>query len=58
MKYKTVIEIVCDARDEDEAMHTAGEYLRGNMEPGIKMNSRTKKMFSMNGIRDKVSAFL
>ena len=58
MKYKTVIEVVCDARDKVEAMHTAGEYLRGNTEPGIIMSSRTKKMFTVNRLREKVSAFL
>ncbi|MDD4957138.1 MAG: hypothetical protein PHH49_03395 [Candidatus Omnitrophica bacterium] len=37
MLYRTVIEIICDAANEDEACHTAGEYLRGNEEFGIEM---------------------
>ncbi|MGB2601169.1 MAG: hypothetical protein WBD00_07685 [Candidatus Omnitrophota bacterium] len=46
MKYKTVIEIVCDAYDEDEAYHIAGEYLRGNEEFGIMMTCKTDRVSS------------
>ncbi|MBD3425827.1 MAG: hypothetical protein GF409_01195 [Candidatus Omnitrophica bacterium] len=44
MKYKTVIEIVCDAYDEDDACHIAGEYLRGNEEFGVLMTFNTHSM--------------
>ena len=58
VKYKTVIEVYCDARNEDEAMYTAGEFLRGNVQPGVEMSSRTKKVFSLSSIREKVAAFI
>lgn len=58
MKYKTVIEVYCDARDKDEAMHTAGEYLRGNVQPGVKMFSRTKKVINFNSLREHVTAMM
>ena len=41
MKYKTVIEIVCDAANEEDAYHTAGEYLRSNDEVGTVMVCKT-----------------
>ena len=37
MKYKTVIKIVCDAYDADDAFNTAGEYLRGNVDANVIM---------------------
>ena len=46
MKYKTVIEITCDAHDEEEAYHTAGEYLRGNGDREIFMECKTLQMAS------------
>ena len=57
MKYKTVIEIVCDVFDEDDAYHAAGEYLRGNYDSDIIMTCRTSsllghriKMFGIVGV--------
>lgn len=41
MKYITVIEVICDAPDADEAYNMAGEYLRGNEEHGVSMHCRT-----------------
>ncbi|MBD3380257.1 MAG: hypothetical protein GF408_07340 [Candidatus Omnitrophica bacterium] len=41
MKYITVIEIICDAPDEEEAYNTAGEYLRGKEDFGVSMTCRT-----------------
>ena len=37
MKYKTVIEVVCEAENKDEAMDVAGEFLSGQIENGVKM---------------------
>ncbi|MBD3426330.1 MAG: hypothetical protein GF409_03750 [Candidatus Omnitrophica bacterium] len=46
-RYRTVIEVVCEAYDEDEAYNTAGEYLRGNcMDDGIMLECRT---FELSG---------
>ena len=44
MKYKTVIEIVCDVFDEEDAYHAAGEYLRGNYDSNIIMTCRTSSL--------------
>lgn len=41
MKYRTIIELVCNAPDKEEANHAAGEYLRGGIDSGIEMRSRT-----------------
>jgi hypothetical protein len=41
MKYRTVIEIICDDTDADNASFTAGEYLRGNVDTGVFMSCRT-----------------
>ena len=41
MRYKTVIEVVCDAANEEDAYHIAGEYLRSNDEVGTIMVSKT-----------------
>lgn len=44
MKYRTVIELVTEAEDTNEAMDIAGEYLRGNFENDVKMKCRTKPL--------------
>ena len=41
MKYKTIIELICDAVDRDEATNVAGEYLRGEVDFGVSMKCRT-----------------
>ncbi len=41
MKYVTIIEVICDASDEEEAYNTAGEFLRGNEDHGISITCRT-----------------
>jgi len=46
MKYKTVIEIVSDAADRNEAVDIAGEYLSGNIMSGVRMKCRTKASYT------------
>ncbi len=41
MKYRTVIEIITEAKDKHEAMDIAGEYLNGGIETGVRMKCRT-----------------
>jgi len=41
MKYKTVINIFTDADSKDEAVDIAGEFLRGNLESGVRMKCST-----------------
>lgn len=46
MKYRTIVEIVCDSYSEEDAAHTAGEYLRGNVCcEGVKMVTYTRSIF-------------
>jgi len=41
MKYRTVIEIIAEAKDKNEAMDIAGEFLNGGIESGVHMKCRT-----------------
>ena len=41
MQFKTTIQIITEAKDKDEAMEIAGEYLSGNLNTGIDMQCRT-----------------
>ena len=36
MKFKTIIELICDAADKDDAMNIAGDYLRGEEDFGVR----------------------
>lgn len=42
MRFKTTIEIISDAKDKDEAMDIAGEYLSGNLVSGVNMKCITR----------------
>lgn len=44
MRYRTVIEVVCDAYDREDAIHVAGEYLRGEEDFGVVMTCRTSSL--------------
>ena len=44
MKYRTVIELVVEADNEHEATDIAGEYLRGDLESGVRMKFSTKPL--------------
>ena len=37
MKYRTVIELICDATDKEDAINISGEYLRGRVDFGVQM---------------------
>ena len=41
MKYKTTIKLVTEAKDKNEAMEIAGEYLSGNLATGVDMKLHT-----------------
>ena len=45
MKYRTLIEIICEAADKDEAYNIAGDYLRGQVDFGIEMRCKTAKLW-------------
>jgi len=42
MKYKTIIEIVTDAENKNEATEIVGEYLSGNIVSGVRMRCSTR----------------
>lgn len=46
MKYRTVIELVCEASDKDDASNLAGDYLRGDIDFGVDMRCRTTSLAS------------
>ena len=54
-KYKTVIEVVCEAEDKGEALDVAGEYLRGSIDSGVMMRCKTAPLcntsrMTLNGL--------
>jgi hypothetical protein len=51
MKYRTVIELICDAADKDDAFHTAGEYLRGEVESGVDMRCKAVSLKTHRMVR-------
>ena len=55
-KYKTTIEIVCEAEDRKEAVDVAGEYLRGSIGSGVIMRCRTKPVGT--GLKFAVTGFM
>ena len=46
MKYRTIIEVIADADNQEEALDLAGEFLRGEIEDGVKMKCSTKPLRS------------
>lgn len=46
MRYKTIIEIVSDAEDKNEAMEIVGEYLSGNIVSGVEMRCNSKPAYN------------
>jgi len=41
VRYKTIVEVVTDGDNEDEALDKAGEYLRGNYNADLPLRVRT-----------------
>ena len=48
MKYRTVIEVVTEAKDKSEAVEIVGEYLSGDILSGVEMKYSTR---AVNGVR-------
>ena len=46
MKYRTVIEILCDASDKEEATNLAGEYLKGEINFGVSMKCKSAPLWA------------
>ena len=46
MQFKTTIKLITEAKDKNEAMEIAGEYLSGNLTTGVEMELRTAPLHS------------
>ena len=46
MRFKTTIKLITEAKDKNEAMEIAGEYLSGNLTSGVDMQLRTAPLHS------------
>ena len=46
MKYRTVIELICDASVKEEAANTAGEYLRGQVDVGVQLKCSATSLWA------------
>lgn len=44
MKYRTVIELICEAADKEDASNIAGDYLKGDVDFGVEMKCRTASL--------------
>lgn len=44
MKYKTIVELICEGMNADDASYTAGEYLRGRVDYGVEMRCKTESL--------------
>ena len=63
MKYQTVIKIFTDAESEHEAIDIAGEFLRGNLETGVRMKCCTRplkpyRLFQVSALLLLIFAFI
>ncbi len=47
MKYKTTIELICDAENKEEALNIAGEYLKGDMDLGVDLSFKANSLCSV-----------
>lgn len=46
MKYRTIIELICDAADSEDASNIAGDYLKGEIDFGVEMKCRTESQWA------------
>ena len=51
MKYRTIIELICDASDREDASNIAGDYLRGEVDFGVEMHCRTTSLWAHRTIK-------
>jgi hypothetical protein len=51
MKYRTVIELISEANDKDDAFNIAGDYLRGQVDFGVDMRCKTTKLWEHKAMK-------
>lgn len=44
MKYRTMIELICDASDKEDAVNIAGDYLKGDIDFGVTMRCKAMSL--------------
>ena len=45
MKYRTLIELICEASDREDASNIAGDYLKGDVDFGVEMRCKTVSLW-------------
>jgi len=58
MKYRTVLELICDAADAEDASNMAGDYLRGEIDFGVTMKCKTRSLRSHRVRKYTVSSLI
>ncbi|MFA6321749.1 MAG: hypothetical protein WCY36_07860 [Candidatus Omnitrophota bacterium] len=59
MKFRTTIKLTTEAKDKDEAMEIAGEYLSGNLTGGVDMKLSTEPVsYGRQGIAVALAVIL
>jgi len=56
MRYKTVIEVVTEAKDRSEAIDIVGEYLSGDVLSGVEMKYSTRAVSGVKKIAIAITA--
>ncbi len=46
MRYRTVIELICEAASREDAYTTAGEFLKGDVDFGVEMKCTTAPLIA------------
>ena len=57
MRFKTVIKLVSDANNKNEALEVVEEYLAGNIVSGVDMKCATKPLYNKTKIAGAVVLF-
>lgn len=58
MRYRTVIELICNASDKDEASNIAGEYLKGDLDFGVEMKCHTESLAGHRALKYAASTLV
>lgn len=58
MKYRTVIELICEASSREEASNIAGEYLKGELDFGVSMKCRSQRLTNHKVIKYGIACAL
>ncbi|MBD3379313.1 MAG: hypothetical protein GF408_02505 [Candidatus Omnitrophica bacterium] len=51
MKYRTIIEVICEASNREEAANIAGEYLKGDLDFGVSMKCKSEALSAHKALK-------